>query len=99
MAAHRDDVTAAVAEEAGLKFYLQPYLVMSRKGEDFNQGGAFIEYQDRGMDYEGTCQVGDVIVYNGKSVHGVADIDPLESLNLVEFSGRIVAFVTLFKHL
>jgi hypothetical protein len=99
MAAHRDDVTAAVTKEAGLKLYLQVYLMMSKKGEDFKSGGAFIEYQGQGVDYEEACDVGDVIVYNEQLTHGVADIDPLEPLDMVTFSGRVAAFVTLFRHL
>ena len=99
MAAHRDDVTAAVVKEAGLKLYLQAYLIMSKKGEDFKSGGAFIEYQGQGVDYEEACDVGDVLIYNERVIHGVADIDPLEPLDLATLSGRIAAFVTLFRHL
>jgi len=99
MAAHADITTAAVAVEAGFDFYLQVALLMSRKGEDFQAGGAFIEYDGQTLQYEDACDVGDVIVYDGRIVHGVADIDPLQPLDMDTFSGRTVAFVTLFKHL
>jgi hypothetical protein len=99
MAAHRDEVTAAVARAAGLKTYLQPYLLLSKKGTHFQTGGAFIEYEGDTLEYEDCCDAGDVIVYNEQVVHGVADIDPLQPLELTTFCGRVNAFVTLFRHL
>ncbi|MGH8728015.1 MAG: hypothetical protein ACREV9_07625 [Burkholderiales bacterium] len=99
MAAHIDDVTKRVAMNAGLKDYYQMYLLMSKKGVDFFKGGAFIDRGGRGIEYEAACEIGDIMVYSGRSRHGVADIDPLEPLDLVTFSGRVVAMVTLFAHL
>lgn len=99
MVAHRDDITAKVVREAGFKLYLQVYLIMSKKGEDFHTGGAFLDYQGQPVSYEEACDPGDVLIYNGNTLHGVADIDPLEPLDLTHFTGRIAAFVTLFKHL
>jgi len=98
MAPHRDALTQVVATDAGLN-YVQPFLVLSKKGEDYTEGGAFIEYQSNQVYYEDGCEPGDVIVYDGKSIHGVGDIDPLEPLDLTEFSGRIVAFAGMFRHL
>lgn len=99
MAAHIDDVTKRVARNAGFKNYFQVYLVMSKKGVDFRDGGAFIDHNGMGIEYEAGCEIGDVMVYDGRSRHGVADIDPLEPLDLARFSGRVVAMVTLFAHL
>ncbi len=40
---------------------------------------------------------GDVIIYNGKTMHGVADIDPLENIDFSKLTGRSVAIASLFK--
>ncbi len=98
MSSHQDRFTQIVAIEAGL-IYAQPFLLLTEHGVDFQSGGAFIDRGDERIYYEGGCRVGDVVVYNGQSVHGVADIDPLEPLDMSSFSGRVVAFAALYKHL
>lgn len=97
MAPHRDALTRLAVADA-CRFY-QVLLVLTKKGEDFEEGGAFVESGDERVFYEGDCEVGDVIVYDGQAVHGVADIDPLEPLDLTSLSGRLVAFAALYRHL
>ena len=41
----------------------------------------------------------DVVVYDGRSIHGVADIDPMSELELQRFTGRVAALVSLFRYL
>ena len=98
MSPHRDAFTQLVATEAGLTF-VQPFLILSKKGEDYTEGGAFIDCQGKQVYYEDGCEPGDVIVYDGKSIHGVGDVDALAPLDLTVFSGRIVAFASLYRHL
>jgi predicted acetyltransferase len=100
MVAHRDqDVYVVRHDEADAKAIYQPLLLMSEKSRDFHAGGAFVEIDGQRIFYEDHCAIGDVLVYDGRAVHGVADIDPLEPLNLDHFCGRAVAFVTLFRRL
>lgn len=93
---HRDMYAQVATAEAGLGYY-QPLLLLTEKGVDFTSGGAYVDVGDDRIFYEDGCRAGDVVVYDGRSIHGVGDIDPLEPLDLVHFSGRAVALATLFK--
>ena len=96
MVPHRDMYAQAAAAEAGLS-YFQLLLQLTEKGVDFFEGGAYVDLGDDRFMYEEHCLTGDVIVYDGRSVHGVADIDPLQPLDLHRFSGRAVAMASLFR--
>ena len=98
MTPHRDVYNEAAVRGA-VGTYCQAMLVMSRKGRDFHKGGAFVVAEDAYAHYEDEVEVGDVVVYDGRSIHGVSDIDPLEPLDLHAFNGRVVAFASLFRHL
>lgn len=98
MSSHRDAFTQIVAADAGVT-YAQPFILMSEKGVDFHSGGAFIDRNGERVYYESGCRAGDIVVYDGHSVHGVGDIDPLEPLDMSSLSGRIVAFAALYRHL
>lgn len=96
MSAHRDVETAWVAKQAGLTRYVNPLLLMSQKGVDYEVGGGFIGPEKNRWEYEGECEIGDVMVYGADVLHGVADIDPHKPLDL-GFGGRVVAIATLMK--
>lgn len=98
MVPHTDLYSRMAATEAHAR-YAQLFIVMSRKGEDYKEGGAFLERDEERLFYEDDCEPGDLIVYDGRSIHGVGDIDPLEPLDLTRFTGRIVAFASLYRHL
>jgi len=98
MVPHRDLYAQVVTDDAELGYY-QPLLVLSERGVDYDEGGAYIDVGEERVEFEASCQVGDVIVYDGSTVHGVADIDPLQALDLQNFGGRIAAFASLSRHL
>ena len=98
MVPHTDAFSRTAVEESGA-YYAQVLLLMTRKGEDYREGGAFVDLGGGRVYYEDDCELGDVIVYDGRSVHGVGDIDPLEPFDLMTFSGRVVAFASLYRHL
>lgn len=98
MVPHRDVYSQLATTEAGLGYY-QPMLLVSEPGRDFDQGGAYVDRGQERFHYERFCHAGDLIAYDGASIHGVADIDPLQPLDLQSFSGRVVALVSLFRHL
>jgi len=93
---HTDYVVSDVANEAGAKFY-QLLLLMTRKGEHFRDGGGFVDVDGERVCLEDHFVPGDILVYDGRSVHGVEDVDPHLPLDLDTFNGRVSAFVTLFK--
>lgn len=98
MVPHTDMYSRMAVAETGAS-YVQVFLVMSKKGEDYRDGGAFVDLGGDRVYYEDDCEVGDVMVYDGASVHGVGDIDPLEPLDMTSFSGRVVAIASVYRHL
>jgi len=93
---HRDMYSQVATAEAGLGYY-QPLLLLTEKGQDFTTGGAYVDVGETRLFYEEGCRAGDLVVYDGRSMHGVSDIDPLEPLDLVRFTGRAVALASLFR--
>lgn len=98
MVPHRDMYSQVASVAAELEYY-QVILLLSEKGSDYASGGAYIDLHRERILYEDEAHAGDVFVYDGRTIHGVADIDPLEPLDLATFSGRAAAFVSLFRHL
>jgi hypothetical protein len=102
MVPHRDMYAQAATIEAGLG-YFQLLLLLTQKGRDFEHGGAYVDSGDevdgRRFEYEAGCLSGDVVIYDGRSIHGVADIDPMQPLELDRFGGRVVAMASLFRTL
>jgi len=96
MASHRDHFSLANATDSGA-VYAQPILILSQHGEDFTEGGAYIVLDGERIEYEAYCEPGDVVAYDGRSMHGVADVDPLAPIDLATFSGRISAMVSLYR--
>jgi hypothetical protein len=96
MVPHRDMYAQAASAESGLT-YFQLLLELTEKGRDFMDGGAYVDVGEERRLYEDDCLTGDVIVYDGRSMHGVADIDPLQPLDLRRFTGRIVGMASLFR--
>ena len=93
---HTDYVVKDVADEKSTRFY-QVVLTMSRKGEHFSHGGAFVDIGDRRVCLDDNAEMGDIIIYDGRTVHGVEDIDPKAMLDLSGINGRLAGFATLFK--
>lgn len=98
MVPHRDVYSQAATADAGLP-YFQPLLLLSEKGRDFSEGGAYVDRGEERFHYEQFCRAGDLVVYDGRSIHGVADIDPMSDLDMRTFCGRVVALVSLYRHL
>ncbi|MFM7143991.1 MAG: hypothetical protein ACKO2K_18970 [Alphaproteobacteria bacterium] len=98
MVPHRDLFSRLVTEESDMG-YFQVFFLLTEKGVDYVEGGAYVEHDGERILFEDAARAGDVLVYDGRSIHGVADIDPLEPLELDRFGGRAAAFVSLFRHL
>ena len=96
MVPHRDMYSQVAANDKGLGYY-QVLLQLTQKGVDFDEGGAYVDLEEDRLAYEEHCRTGDVIVYDGRSVHGVADIDPMKPLDLQRFNGRAVLLASLFR--
>lgn len=97
LAPHRDSVASAVPDAAGLTGYVQLLLVMSRKGEDFEQGGGFYYRGEERVLYEDYAQPGDILLYNGQTLHGVQTVDPYTTFDPDSAAGRYSATCTLYR--
>ncbi len=93
---HTDYVVKDIADERSTDFY-QAVLTMSRKGEHYEEGGAFVDVDGERIFLDDHSHPGDIILYDGRTVHGVEDIDPCKPLDLTTINGRLAGFVTLFK--
>lgn len=91
------DKDGVITSSENLKTYFNPLLIMNKKGEDFNSGGGIIKIEDEIIFYEDYLDVGDLVIYNGRSLHGVYNIDEDKQLNLDTFNGRSSLLVSLFK--
>lgn len=99
LVAHKDNVVPRMQEEMGYPAFYQVILVMSKRGVDFDEGGGFAEVDGQRHYFEGDTEYGDIVIYDGRTEHGVADIDPGHVFRHDSIDGRIVAFATLYKTL
>ncbi len=66
-----------------------PTLMMSKKGTDFQTGGAYVDGENGKRLYlDDVCDVGDLVYYNVQIPHGVETIDAGRSVPWVDFQGR-----------
>jgi hypothetical protein len=66
-----------------------PMLIMSKRGEDFMDGGAFFENKNSNIiNIEDRLSKGDLIIFNADLNHGVQKIDPNKNSNWINFNGR-----------
>jgi hypothetical protein len=97
MTAHRD--TRAEESLSGVSGnYMQLVMLLSERGTDYRTGGAFV-VNDSGtvIDTEKNSLSGDVLVYDGNTLHGVMDIDSAQPLTTSDLAGRAVALVTVYN--
>jgi hypothetical protein len=66
-----------------------PILQMSRKGEDFHDGGLFVQMSNgEDLMIDDITEPGDVVYFNAACPHGVKPIDPDAALRWASFAGR-----------
>jgi len=77
--------------------YFQVSCTLTRKGEDYDDGGGYILKDSELFLFDDfTCR-GDLLIYNGRTIHGVLEIDPMQKFSFDTVSGRMASFTTLFK--
>lgn len=98
MSAHKDSTAVSTFNASSDGLFLQPLLLLTQRGKDFNTGGAFYvdNVGNRHFIEEGTIS-GDIIVYDETIIHGVGDVDSELPLVMSSRRGRIVALTTIYK--
>lgn len=94
--AHVDRVSANVLP-SGAANYVQVLMVLTKRGINFERGGAFLDHPAGRIDLESQIELGDLLVYDERTVHGVADIDPHLVLDTRSLGGRIAGFANLYR--
>jgi len=95
---HRDSFIPIVQQSGGVLSYAQPIVVMSRRGIDYSDGGGFVlDSRGERVYYEDYCELGDIILYTGDTIHGVEDVDPHLAFDQKSFDGRLSGLVTLYR--
>lgn len=78
--------------------FIQLVMLVTEKGTDYKRGGAYvINSKKEYIDVEAHSQSGDVVIYDGNTMHGVEDIDPDKVFDQNNLAGRAVALVTIFN--
>jgi hypothetical protein len=99
MSAHKDEY---FPQALGLKedlSFLQCAVLLSSKGIDFYQGGAFVVLETGEkimLDDQGDA--GTLVIFDGRLIHGVADVDPDQVLDWKNEKGRMAIFSNLYKY-
>ena len=98
MSSHIDSTAVNTFNAATDGLFLQPLLLLTERGIDFEEGGAFYETDDgKKVFVEIGTQSGDIIIYDESIKHGVGDVDSHLPFNLNVAKGRIVALSTIYK--
>ena len=75
-----------------------PTMLLSQKGEDFRQGGAYIERENgERILLDDVTGWGDVVYFNAQLCHGVERIDPDVSPDWLSFQGRWMLLFAINK--
>lgn len=102
MSMHCEDYIPRVYEQYGFQNgYFQPLIVMSRKGVaqdcDYETGGGYFCDGPEKIYFESVCELGDVLVYDTRIMHGVTEIDLETPFRQTSVEGRYAGFVTLYR--
>ena len=97
MGAHTDHVGASNLPGSENSRFIQVMVPLSKKGKDFQSGGGFVQNESTMYIIDDLCDVGDIVVYDASTLHGVLDIDPDVDFQPCDINGRLAGFVTLYR--
>jgi hypothetical protein len=84
-------------ERDRLPFY-QVSVLLSRKNVDFFSGGGFvINKRNERVDLETEGGFGSLVLFDGRTYHGVEDVDLYQIIDFSRSDGRLAAFVNLYS--
>ena len=98
MAMHKDTHFPRVIDaQIGKPFY-QVSTFLSRKNVDFFSGGGFvINHRNEKVDLETEGGFGSLVLFDGRTYHGVEDVDLDQVIDFSRSDGRLAAFVNLYS--
>jgi len=92
---HKDTIAPSIVK--GFGKYYQVLMIMTQKGKDFRSGGGTIKYKNKLIEYEDFTKVGDIVIYDSNTEHGVNTIDPHKPFIQRSGEGRYSGLVTIYK--
>jgi hypothetical protein len=98
MATHQDThFPQVIGAQIGKPFY-QVCVLLSRKNTDFFTGGGVVyDNEKQKVDLETAGGFGSLILFDGKTYHGVEDVDLDQVIDFSRADGRLAAFVNLYS--
>ena len=101
MGIHKEDYIPLIYEEFGVESYFQPLIIMSKRGKsedcDFQTGGGFFEKDGSRHHYEEATELGDIVIYDTRVLHGVTEVDNHKLFRPNSLAGRLAGFVTMYR--
>jgi hypothetical protein len=98
MAMHKDAHFPKIIDaQIGKPFY-QVSVLLSRKATDFVAGGGFVISSDKEkVDLETEAGFGAMVIFDGRTSHGVDDVDLDQVMDFARLDGRLAAFVNFYS--
>ena len=98
MAIHKDThFPQVINAQIGKPFY-QICVLLSRKNVDFFTGGGVIgDGEQNKIDLEEQAGFGSLVLFDGRTYHGVEDVDLDQVIDFSKPDGRLAAFVNLYS--
>jgi hypothetical protein len=98
MATHQDThFPQVIGAQIGKPFY-QVCVLLSRKNSDFFSGGGVVYDNEKNkIDLETEGGFGSLILFDGRTYHGVEDVDLDQVIDFSRGDGRLAAFVNLYS--
>jgi hypothetical protein len=98
MATHQDThFPQVIGAQIGKPFY-QVCALLSRKNNDFFSGGGVVYDNEKNkIDLEMAGGFGSLILFDGRTYHGVEDVDLDQVIDFSRSDGRLAAFVNLYS--
>jgi hypothetical protein len=96
MSLHRDEYFPDKLADKDKPFY-QMLVLLSRKNKDFfSGGGVLVSFEDEKVDVEIAGGFGSMVFYDGRTIHGVEDVDLDQIIDFSRPDGRLAALVNLY---
>lgn len=98
MALHKDThFPQVINSQIGKPFY-QICVLLSRREADFHSGGGvLVDNRKSRIDLEREGGFGSLVIFDGRTYHGVEDIDLDQVIDFSRPDGRLAAFVNLYE--
>ncbi|PYJ86678.1 MAG: hypothetical protein DME70_07790 [Verrucomicrobia bacterium] len=96
MSVHRDTYFRKKLADKNKPFYQMLVLLSQKKVDFFTGGGVLVDFDDKKIDVETEGGFGSMILYDGRTKHGVEDIDLDQVIDFSRSDGRIVALTNLY---